>query len=452
MPEDPRQSVREVWEKRYREDPQLGSGRGSKGVWKAMKLRAVERYVATGAIRSILDLGCGDLQVMGSFPLPDGVTYTGVDFSEEVVAANRARHPERQFTCADLGRLGEVELPRPDLVLCFDVLFHLDRDKTYDGLLRYLFGCGARAAILTCTVTDAPSGRPFVFHRDFHRDARRLGLAWHACEEQVFRRATERLLAFSLEPLPLASETVEGNEVHVLAGPSQAAALAATLRSLVESGSTWDRLVVPADASRALAPEVALSVAEPGAFAAEPFAGPSRHRRVVVLEAGARVLEPLERLWAGRFEELLVRRAPEGKCPYPDWKPEAWHAAFERNGLGPPVPPNDGGVLVFQDGAHLRAIPHWIDYVLRYRTRKLPRPRRELVGVEGWALSLAAAKIGLDVGEFGAREVALAEGGEAAEGAVVHLPALAGEDRLWRRAARSAGRWLPRALRARLSR
>jgi len=74
-------------------------------------------------IRSIIDAGCGDFTWMKEVPLK-GIDYTGLDVVDSVIEANQAKYGEagKRFEKADLTA---DTLPKADLVIARDVLFHL---------------------------------------------------------------------------------------------------------------------------------------------------------------------------------------------------------------------------------------------------------------------------------------------------------------------------------------
>ena len=78
-------------------------------------------------IGSILDIGCGDLNwididflTKGEF----GVKYTGYDFDKGFIEQNKKRFPYCTFIQSDIRLL--TELPKVDLILCRDLLLHLE--------------------------------------------------------------------------------------------------------------------------------------------------------------------------------------------------------------------------------------------------------------------------------------------------------------------------------------
>lgn len=96
------------------------SGRGSTLEHSAPYRAFLERFIADHRIRSIVDLGCGDLQVMSHVDLA-GAIYLGADVIEERVAANRIAHPDIPVVHRDIRTW---DFPDADLVLCKDVLQH----------------------------------------------------------------------------------------------------------------------------------------------------------------------------------------------------------------------------------------------------------------------------------------------------------------------------------------
>lgn len=74
---------------------------------------------AIGA-KSVLDLGCGDFTWMAAISLKQDVT--GADIVPSVIEANKVRFPNHTFICADATC---DELPKADVIICREVLFHL---------------------------------------------------------------------------------------------------------------------------------------------------------------------------------------------------------------------------------------------------------------------------------------------------------------------------------------
>jgi SAM-dependent methyltransferase len=133
------------------------SGAGS-GLARTADLRAqLPDLLARLRVRSMLDAGCGDFNWMRAVELPVR-RYVGVDVVPELVARLNAEHAGRgrRFLHADITR---DRLPRVDLVLCREVLFHFP-----DGdVRRALANLGARTHatwLLTTSFRQRPENPP----------------------------------------------------------------------------------------------------------------------------------------------------------------------------------------------------------------------------------------------------------------------------------------------------
>lgn len=75
-------------------------------------------------IKTILDLGCGDWNWMSKVDL-SGVNYIGWDCDEEMIKSSNEKFgsPSVLFEVKDIVT---SEFPKVDLIICRDVLFHID--------------------------------------------------------------------------------------------------------------------------------------------------------------------------------------------------------------------------------------------------------------------------------------------------------------------------------------
>jgi len=80
-------------------------------------------FIARNNVRSVLDLGCGDFRV-GRIIASCGVTYTGVDVVEPLIAENTRRFGNEaiRFRCLDIAA---DDLPDGDLCLIREVFQHV---------------------------------------------------------------------------------------------------------------------------------------------------------------------------------------------------------------------------------------------------------------------------------------------------------------------------------------
>lgn len=117
------------WEFRYTHFAERGSGVGSRGDNAEYKRQLLKAHGAERA-DSVLDVGCGDLEVVSTLSLK---TYVGVDQSRAALEiAGRAR-PDWTFLPAPAR-----EAPVSELVICFEVLIHQETLEAYRALVEYL--------------------------------------------------------------------------------------------------------------------------------------------------------------------------------------------------------------------------------------------------------------------------------------------------------------------------
>jgi SAM-dependent methyltransferase len=137
---------REFWEKRYTTDLKLGSGAGSRGEFVEYKRRLLRQMIEEFYPRSILDVGCGDIEATKDLPFSG--EYTGIDLSPSIVARNRTLRPAWNFIVGDfLDIIGRDQL-KADLVICFDVLIHQHDDETYRDFVRELVNASREVVVI----------------------------------------------------------------------------------------------------------------------------------------------------------------------------------------------------------------------------------------------------------------------------------------------------------------
>lgn len=113
------------WESRYK----LGStsGIGSTGKVRDWKWRIIKNYLTQ--VDDVIDIGCGDLSFW------DGKNckhYVGVDISETILERNRKSRLNWNFILADASTPLQI---RGRIVFCFDLLFHIIDDFSYNRII-----------------------------------------------------------------------------------------------------------------------------------------------------------------------------------------------------------------------------------------------------------------------------------------------------------------------------
>ena len=130
------------WNKRYETDPALGSGVGSRGECLAYKQALLKDAVEQIHPRTVLDIGCGDMAVSSALPTEG---YTGIDTSNVVIQKNKKAFPGRSFIWGDFL---DLDLPPSEMVVCLDVLIHLDKKNLYREFVKKIVHQTTRFGII----------------------------------------------------------------------------------------------------------------------------------------------------------------------------------------------------------------------------------------------------------------------------------------------------------------
>jgi hypothetical protein len=152
------------WDLRYNRFPERGSGVGSRGKNLAYKRDLlIAEGVETAA--SVLDVGCGDLEVVGSLNLQN---YVGIDQSQQSLGVARTKRPDWQFLRAP----GDVA--PADFVICFEVLIHQRSLGEYSQLVEYVAQRTRRRLIISGY--DAQGDHVAANHMIYFHEPLRLSL------------------------------------------------------------------------------------------------------------------------------------------------------------------------------------------------------------------------------------------------------------------------------------
>lgn len=102
------------------------SGPGSSLTCSKEYLTFLTQFVRDNYVVSILDIGCGDFNLMRHFDF-SGIRYFGIDLVDFVIESNRSRYQSDnvQFKCVDI-LTDDIDVSKYDLVLIKDVFQHLD--------------------------------------------------------------------------------------------------------------------------------------------------------------------------------------------------------------------------------------------------------------------------------------------------------------------------------------
>ena len=172
---NPRFDNGEFWESRYTTNMKLGSGLGSRGENLAYKQQVVRKVICETPVSSVLDVGCGDLEVVSKLPLGN---YVGVDISKAIIERNHELKPNWSFLAGDFLRIACEEQLAADLVICLDVLIHEhDRQRyaqTVEALVKLTKSVGLIGAY-QLPPRNGSSSDITVFHEPITETLGRVG-------------------------------------------------------------------------------------------------------------------------------------------------------------------------------------------------------------------------------------------------------------------------------------
>lgn len=120
------------WENRYQTNLEIGSGVGSRGKHLLYKKNFIGNILASYNPTSVLDIGCGDLEVVKDLAFKN---YLGIDISESITTINKSKKPDWNFISGNFIKIASKNKLNADLVICNDVLIHQHR---YDQYLEFV--------------------------------------------------------------------------------------------------------------------------------------------------------------------------------------------------------------------------------------------------------------------------------------------------------------------------
>lgn len=189
-------------------------------------------------------------------------------------------------------------------------------------------------------------------------------------------------------------------------------ALFTSMRSLLASGSSFDRLVVYCVGRTPRHWSVAdprISFEEVRPLMSDYFLSnkawicESDAERVIFLDADTLVLRSIDEVWRGRDEDFIGRPASQYRSH--TWDEAYWQEVSRRAGAGP-APYFNAGFFIFQNGAQRRLGFVWKDFMKAGRSGELFDPARvhKKVNLEQIALSLAVPASGCRWAEMSAED------------------------------------------------
>lgn len=118
------------WNLRYALYPELGSGVGSRGDVLSYKKNLIKYLTYNFTEKKIIDVGCGDLELMKDFPFDK---YIGLDVSTESLKISKAKRPDWKFINKSII---DDQITKADLIFCFDVLIHQSVKEDFQEMVK----------------------------------------------------------------------------------------------------------------------------------------------------------------------------------------------------------------------------------------------------------------------------------------------------------------------------
>ena len=115
------------------------SGPGSHLINAADTVVFLSEIIKKHKIQTILDLGCGDWNWMKKIHF-DNIKYEGWDCDEEMINENIKNYSNDLITFK-VQDIVTTEIPRVDLIICRDVLFHMDKEIGLDLVKKIKKSC-----------------------------------------------------------------------------------------------------------------------------------------------------------------------------------------------------------------------------------------------------------------------------------------------------------------------
>jgi SAM-dependent methyltransferase len=137
------------WNFRYFIDPKLGSGMGSRGANLEYKRKLLRDVLSVFDDPKVVDVGCGDLEVVRSLPINQ---YHGFDVAAGALEIARGKRPDWRFD-----RIGmDDPIEESDVVLCLDVLIHQPTREQFLAMITKL-SAAARLRLVVSGYDEPPT-------------------------------------------------------------------------------------------------------------------------------------------------------------------------------------------------------------------------------------------------------------------------------------------------------
>lgn len=148
-----------IWNDNLKTIPLSGPGSSLENTIKYRQM--LDHLVKELNVKTIVDLGCGDLTWMPHTNAFQVCEYTGIDVVKSLINAHTEKFKDKKFLCLDMTI---DQIPGGDLVIIRDVLFHLSIEKVL-AVLQNIKGKFKHYLITSCNnIINDDNMNKFHFH------------------------------------------------------------------------------------------------------------------------------------------------------------------------------------------------------------------------------------------------------------------------------------------------
>ena len=148
-----------IYETNNWSNPESVSGEGSTLTNTANLRAALPGLFERHKIKTLLDAPCGDFHWMQHVVKETDITYIGGDIVKPLIEETRAKYGDERTSFLHLDITAD-DLPKADMMMCRDCLFHL----SYEDIFRFLVNFANSDIPLLLTTTKGIPGAPIENH------------------------------------------------------------------------------------------------------------------------------------------------------------------------------------------------------------------------------------------------------------------------------------------------
>lgn len=103
-----------------------GSGIGAMKQYSMPFIEYLQNFINSNNITSIVDIGCGDWEMMKYVNIPSNINYIGVDIVDKIIENNKKHYAKENISFEKIDNIKELSKYNGDLLIIKDVMQHWD--------------------------------------------------------------------------------------------------------------------------------------------------------------------------------------------------------------------------------------------------------------------------------------------------------------------------------------